>query len=64
LASGPTVALGLIRSQVARALTLGFDDMLKVESQNQEIAGATLGVKDSLVAFAEGRPPNFVGKLR
>ncbi|KCZ58394.1 hypothetical protein HY30_16120 [Hyphomonas chukchiensis] len=62
LASGPTVALSLIRSQVASALTLGFDDMLKVESQNQLIAGATLDVKDSLMAFAEGRPPNFVGK--
>tara|TARA_R110001606_G_scaffold232277_1_gene379810 strand:- start:39274 stop:39384 length:111 start_codon:yes stop_codon:yes gene_type:complete len=36
--------------------------MLKVESQNQLIAGATLDVKDSLMAFAEGRPPNFVGK--
>ena len=62
LASGPTVTLGLIRHQVNSALKFGFDDMLKVESQNQNIAGATSDVRDSLKVFNEGLPPVFTGK--
>lgn len=62
LAEGPTVALGLIRKQVMKALTLGFDDMLEVEHDHQQVAGATRDVKEGLAAFAERRSPVFSGK--
>jgi 2-(1,2-epoxy-1,2-dihydrophenyl)acetyl-CoA isomerase len=62
LAKGPSVALGLIRKQVSSALALSFEEMLVVESQNQDKASVTADVQESLTAFMERRPPKFTGR--
>ncbi|MGE0775138.1 MAG: enoyl-CoA hydratase-related protein [Sphingomonadaceae bacterium] len=62
LASGPTVAIGMIRKQVAAALNQTFDETLAVERSNQTTAGRTRDFKESLAAFAEKRPPKFEGR--
>lgn len=62
LASGPTIAIGMIRKQIAAALTRTFDETLAIERANQTIAGRTADFEESLAAFAEKRPPIFKGK--
>ncbi len=62
LAAGPTVAVGMIRKQVAAALTRTFDDMLSVESANQRTAGYTSDFKEAVSAFSEKRKPAFEGR--
>ena len=62
LASGPTLAIGMIRKQVAAALNQTFDETLAVERANQTTAGRTRDFKESLAAFAEKRPPKFEGR--
>jgi 2-(1,2-epoxy-1,2-dihydrophenyl)acetyl-CoA isomerase len=62
LAAGPTVAIGMLRKQVAAALNQTFDDALETERANQTIAGRTRDFKESLAAFAEKRPPRFEGR--
>lgn len=62
LAAGPTVAIGMIRKQVAAALNQTFEETLDTERANQTIAGRTDDFKESLAAFAEKRPPTFKGQ--
>lgn len=62
LADGPTKAIGMIRKQVAAALNQTFDQTLAIERENQSIAGRSADFKESLVAFAEKRPPVFKGQ--
>jgi 2-(1,2-epoxy-1,2-dihydrophenyl)acetyl-CoA isomerase len=62
LAAGPTIAIGMIRKQVAAALNQTLDETLAIERANQTIAGRTADFKESLAAFAEKRPPVFKGK--
>lgn len=62
LATGPTVAIGLIRKQVAAALNQTLDEALATERRNQTVAGRTADFKESLAAFAEKRPPQFKGR--
>ena len=61
LASGPTVAIGMIRKQVAAALVQSFEDSLATERANQTVAGRTADFRESIAAFAEKRPPVFKG---
>lgn len=61
LALGPTVALGLIRRQVNRSVTMTLPEVLRLESENQQIAGKTADVSESLLAFSQKRQPNFKG---
>jgi 2-(1,2-epoxy-1,2-dihydrophenyl)acetyl-CoA isomerase len=62
LANGPTVAIGLIRKQVAAALTASYADTLDIERTNQSAAGRTADFKEAVVAFAQKRAPKFEGR--
>jgi len=61
LASGPTVALGLIRRQVDAALDEGFDTVLERERDNQRIAGRTADARAAIAGFATRNAPRFDG---
>ncbi|MBB6123267.1 enoyl-CoA hydratase-related protein [Sphingobium subterraneum] len=62
LANGPSVALGMIRKQVATALNSTFSETLSIEKANQTRAGHTADFREALAAFAEKRKPVFKGE--
>jgi 2-(1,2-epoxy-1,2-dihydrophenyl)acetyl-CoA isomerase len=62
MAAGPTVAIGMIRKQVAAALTATLEDTLAIERTNQSRAGYTADFKEAVTAFGEKRPPRFEGR--
>jgi len=61
LAAMPTVALGLIRKQVAAALTSTLSDTLEVEAQHQSRAAQTSDFREGVMAFLQKRPAQFTG---
>lgn len=62
LAGGPSTAIGLIRKQVAAALTDTLSESLVLERDNQKRAGFTEDFKEAVAAFGEKRRPLFKGK--
>jgi 2-(1,2-epoxy-1,2-dihydrophenyl)acetyl-CoA isomerase len=62
LASGPTVAIGLIRKQVAAALNATLAETMALEAANQTRAGRTADFGEAVAAFREKRPPAFRGR--
>lgn len=62
LAAGPTLAIGLIRQQVAAALSGSFDEALGMECRNQSVARASADFRESIIAFSEKRAPKYVGR--
>lgn len=62
LASGPSVALGMIRKQVAAALNSTLAETLVLEQANQTKAGRTADFREAVKAFAEKRKPQFKGQ--
>jgi len=62
LAAGPTMAIGLIRKQVAAALTSTFAETLDIERDNQSAAGRTADFREAVIAFAQKRAPTFEGR--
>src|ERR1700758_1417456 len=62
LASGPTVALSLIRKLYWESPENSFEDQLNLEFQSQRVAGATEDFREGVGAFLEKRPAKFVGK--
>lgn len=62
LAAGPTLALGMIRKQMAQALDLPFSQMLDIEHTNQTKAGRTRDFREAVTAFAQKRAPKFEGR--
>lgn len=62
LAAGPSVAIGMIRRQVAAALDATLDETLAIERANQSRAGFTRDFGEAVRAFAEKRTPVFEGR--
>lgn len=62
LANGPSLALGMIRKQVAAALNSTLSETLDIEKVNQGQAGRTVDFREAVTAFAEKRKPVFKGK--
>ncbi len=62
LANGPSIALGLIRKQVAAALNSTFVETLDIEMVNQSVAGRTEDFLEAVAAFAQKRKPEFKGQ--
>ena len=62
LASGPTVALSLIRRLYWASPGNSFEDQLNLEFESQRLAGATEDFREGVTAFLEKRPAKFGGK--
>src|SRR6516225_1146227 len=62
LASGPTVALSLIRQLYWESPENSFEDQLNFEFRSQRIAGASEDFREGVTAFLEKRPAKFAGK--
>ena len=62
LASGPTVALSLIRKLYWDSGENSFEDQLNLEYQSQRIAGSSEDFREGVTAFLEKRPAKFAGK--
>jgi len=62
LASGPTVALSLIRKLYWDSSENSFEDQLNLEFQSQLRAGDTQDFREGVGAFLEKRPAQFKGK--
>ena len=62
LANGPTVALGIMRQNIAAALDTDFATALLREAEGQRIAGNTVDAREGGVAFLQKRKAEFKGQ--
>jgi 2-(1,2-epoxy-1,2-dihydrophenyl)acetyl-CoA isomerase len=61
LASGPTVALGMIRRLYWESPENSYEQQLDLECRMQRGAGTTSDFREGVAAFLEKRPAKFVG---
>jgi 2-(1,2-epoxy-1,2-dihydrophenyl)acetyl-CoA isomerase len=61
LATAPTTAIGLAKQLLNRSLDADRETAFREEAFAAEINGATRDAREGLAAFAERRPPRFVG---
>jgi 2-(1,2-epoxy-1,2-dihydrophenyl)acetyl-CoA isomerase len=61
LASGPTLALGLIRRLYWQSPENAYEQQLDLECRMQRMAGASQDFREGVTAFLEKRPAKFVG---
>jgi 2-(1,2-epoxy-1,2-dihydrophenyl)acetyl-CoA isomerase len=62
LASGPTVAYGQIKRELAAAATTTLADALDVEAQAQNLCGQTADHRTATAAFVAKQRPRFEGR--
>jgi 2-(1,2-epoxy-1,2-dihydrophenyl)acetyl-CoA isomerase len=62
LASAPTVALGLTKRCIRRALDGSLAAAMEAESNALELSSRTSDFKEGLAAFRDRRPPRFEGR--
>ncbi len=61
LVAAPTVAVGLTKRCIHRALDSSLADAMEAEANALELSSRSLDFKEGLSAFREGRPPHFSG---
>ncbi|MBL0925831.1 MAG: enoyl-CoA hydratase/isomerase family protein [Sphingomonadaceae bacterium] len=62
LANGPTVALGIMRQNLAVALNVDYATALVREAEGQRIAGDTQDAREGAIAFLQKRKAEFKGQ--
>ena len=62
LAHAPTVAAGLTKRCIHRALVGGLGEALEAEANALELSSRTKDFREGLAAFRERRPPSFEGR--
>ena len=62
LANGPTLALGLMRQNIATALEMDYSSALTREAEAQRIAGTSADAMEGGLSFLQKRKPVFQGK--
>ena len=62
LANGPTLALGIMRQNIAAALEMDYANALTREAEGQRIAGASADAMEGGLSFLQKRKPAFLGK--
>lgn len=62
LARAATVAFGLTKRNIHRALDSSLPAALEAEANALELSSRALDFKEGLAAFREARPPNFQGR--
>ena len=62
LAGAPTVALGLTKRAIHRALESSLAEAMETEANALELSSRTADFKEGLAAFREGRAPRFEGR--
>ncbi|HET6949174.1 MAG TPA: enoyl-CoA hydratase-related protein [Acidimicrobiales bacterium] len=62
LAEGPTVAIGLTKRCIHRALEGSLAEAMEAEANALELSSRTTDFREGLAAFREHRPPRFEGR--
>jgi 2-(1,2-epoxy-1,2-dihydrophenyl)acetyl-CoA isomerase len=62
LANGPTLALGLMRQNIATALEMDYASALTREAEAQKIAGESADAREGGLSFLQKRKPEFKGQ--
>ena len=62
LVQAPTVAFGLTKRCLHRALDSSLKDAMEAEANALELSSRSKDFKEGLVAFRESRPPQFEGR--
>ena len=62
LANGPTVALGLTKHAIHRALDGDIVEAMEAEAMALELSSRTADFREGLLAFKERRDPKFEGR--
>ncbi|MDH5475340.1 MAG: enoyl-CoA hydratase-related protein [Cyclobacteriaceae bacterium] len=61
-AKAPTLAIGLMKQMLNKSGNASLDEMLALETINQEISGSSHDYEEGVNAFLEKRKPEFKGK--
>jgi 2-(1,2-epoxy-1,2-dihydrophenyl)acetyl-CoA isomerase len=61
LAAGPTIAIGIMRQNIASALDGSFVDAMAAEAEGQRIAGDSMDAREGTIAFLKKRKADFKG---
>ncbi len=62
LANGPTVAIGLMRQGLAAALESDYASALRIEAENQRVAGDSSDAREGAISFLQKRKAQFKGQ--